>query len=152
MKYILAVCIISFFTSFVEAKEPYIIRGDMGGRNATYFNKFKHLANEGRRIIIDGDCASACTLVIHKEAGSIVCITPRARMGFHQPYRLKFGFVNRSTLERDKVDKVWQRIVNGYPPTIRRMVINAPDPKRGARTTDILWLEYKDLRKAIKPC
>src|SRR5436190_18734251 len=58
------------------------IRDDMGGPLGRYLRMFATMRDSGKRVIIDGNCFSACTLVtiIPKER---ICITGRAVLGFH---------------------------------------------------------------------
>jgi hypothetical protein len=44
------------------------------------------IRDRGERVIIDGVCNSACTLVLGIVPRNRVCVTPRARLGFHMPY------------------------------------------------------------------
>jgi hypothetical protein len=58
------------------------IRDDMGGSLGNYLIMFTRLRDSGERVIIDGNCFSACTLVtiIPKER---IYVTERAVLGFH---------------------------------------------------------------------
>jgi len=42
--------------------------------------------DRGERVIIDGICNSACTLVLGIVPLNRICATPRASLGFHQAY------------------------------------------------------------------
>ena len=43
------------------------------------------LRQSGERIVIDGPCYSACTLVLSTIPRSRICVTHRAILGFHAP-------------------------------------------------------------------
>ncbi len=41
----------------------------------------------GEKVIIDGPCLSACTMVLGVIPRERICVTPRARLGFHAAWR-----------------------------------------------------------------
>ena len=45
--------------------------------------KFSKVRRSGERVIIDGRCFSACTIVTALVPRTRICITPRAVLGFH---------------------------------------------------------------------
>ena len=44
---------------------------------------FEDLRNSGERVVIDGPCLSACTLVLSTIPRDRICMTRRAVLGFH---------------------------------------------------------------------
>jgi hypothetical protein len=62
---------------------PVLIRRDIGGDISVYQSRIKQWIKERRRIIIDGPCASACTIYL---ASPHLCITRRAQFWFHAGY------------------------------------------------------------------
>src|SRR6476661_8719313 len=66
--------------------EPFHIRRDHGGEVEKYKTKYRQIAENGDRVIIDGICNSACTLVLGIVPKNKVCVTPRASLGFHEAY------------------------------------------------------------------
>ena len=62
------------------------ITRDYGGLVDTYKAKYTRLAAEKERVIVDGVCNSACTLVLGVVPLRRLCVTPRASFGFHQAY------------------------------------------------------------------
>jgi hypothetical protein len=58
------------------------VGNDKGGSLGEYLLRFTKIRESGERVIIDGNCFSACTLVtiIPKER---ICVTQRAALGFH---------------------------------------------------------------------
>jgi hypothetical protein len=68
------------------ALADYRITRDHGGEIKSYEAKYTHLRDKGERIIIDGICNSACTLVLGIVPSSRICATPRASLGFHLAY------------------------------------------------------------------
>jgi hypothetical protein len=62
------------------------ITKDYGGYVDRYKTNYARIRDAGERIIIDGTCNSACTLLLGIVPRAQVCATPRARLGFHQAY------------------------------------------------------------------
>jgi hypothetical protein len=62
------------------------ITRDHGGYVDQYKAKYTRIRDKGERIIIDGICNSACTLLLGMVPLNRVCATPRASLGFHQAY------------------------------------------------------------------
>src|ERR1043165_6779763 len=54
-----------------------------GGRVGTFLELFETVRASGERVVIDGPCLSACTLVLMTLPRGRICVTPRAALGFH---------------------------------------------------------------------
>jgi len=76
-----AVAVASATTS--PASATMRIAEDRGGQIGHYLQAFAMLRSSGERVMIDGNCLSACTLVLGLIPRSRICATPRARFGFH---------------------------------------------------------------------
>src|SRR5580692_8652463 len=59
------------------------ITNDPGGEVSSYIQKFQEMRASGERIVIDGPCLSACTLLTGLMPRDHVCVTSRAVLGFH---------------------------------------------------------------------
>jgi hypothetical protein len=59
------------------------IEGSTGGNALSYLALFEKLRQSGERIVIDGPCFSACTLVLVAVPRERICVTRRAILGFH---------------------------------------------------------------------
>src|ERR1700749_5294071 len=59
---------------------------DHGGYVEEYKAKYKQIRASGERVVIDGICNSACTLVFGIVPLNKICVTPRASIGFHLAY------------------------------------------------------------------
>src|ERR1700741_3506814 len=64
------------------------IAGDTGGQIGPYLNRFEAMRKSGERVVIDGPCLSACTMVLGAIPRNRICVTARARLGFHAAYDL----------------------------------------------------------------
>src|SRR6266436_2779905 len=69
-----------------SAFADYRITRDHGGLVDQYKSKYASIRDRGERVIIDGICNSACTLVLGIVPLNRICATPRASLGFHQAY------------------------------------------------------------------
>src|SRR5215471_13721240 len=59
------------------------IRDDMGGLMTDYASRFENMRQSGERVVIDGPCYSACTMLLGMLSRDQVCVTPNAVLGFH---------------------------------------------------------------------
>ena len=50
---------------------------DVGGRIGTYVDKYHGVRSSGEMVIIDGYCASACTIVLGTVPHERICDLPR---------------------------------------------------------------------------
>ncbi len=91
------------------------IGNDMGGSLGKYLLRFTRIRDSGERVIIDGNCHSACTLVtiIPKER---ICVTRRAVLGFHA------GWVDERNGKRVTSAEGTRVLFELYPPTIRSWI------------------------------
>ena len=83
----LASAFVGFLASSIAAPsvamaEMHIV-GDPGGEVTSYIRKFEAARVSGERIVIDGPCLSACTLLTGIVPRDHVCVTQRAVLGFH---------------------------------------------------------------------
>src|SRR5712692_10191559 len=85
------------------------ISNDMGGSLGKYLLMFTRIRDSGERVIIDGNCFSACTLVtiIPKER---ICITERAVLGFHA------GWVDENSGKQIISAEFTRALFEQYPP------------------------------------
>ncbi len=72
----------------VEVPADVWIVSDRGGEIVQYMVEFTALERSGARVIIDGPCDSACTLILGIIPSARLCVTARASFGFHAAWRL----------------------------------------------------------------
>jgi hypothetical protein len=65
------------------ARAEVRILGSMGGRVGPFIDLFDEVRASGQRVVIDGPCMSACTLVLSVVPNDRICVTRRAVLGFH---------------------------------------------------------------------
>jgi hypothetical protein len=80
------IALILFAVATSPAAADYRITRDFGGLVEQYKAKYAKIRDRGERVIIDGICNSACTLVLGIVPANRVCVTPKASLGFHAAY------------------------------------------------------------------
>src|SRR5262249_9056996 len=66
-----------------DASAAVRIKADPGGQIGPYLESLAELRSSGERVIIDGPCLSACTMVLGVIPKERICVTSKARLGFH---------------------------------------------------------------------
>jgi hypothetical protein len=120
----------------VPANADYRITRDFGGLVDDYKAKYAKIRDKGERVVIDGICNSACTLVLGIVPLNRICVTPNASLGFHQAYYDKsYTFGIKITSASGTADLVsyypppviaWIKQHGGLTPEMKR-VKNGPD-------------------------
>ena len=82
MRRVLTALFVSFVSVFPAAAEIRI-HGSPGGEASSFVEFFDQVRLSGERVVIDGPCFSACTLVLSIVPKSRICTTRRAILGFH---------------------------------------------------------------------
>ena len=117
------------------------IADDRGGRIGTYVDKYQGLRSSGEMVIIDGLCASACTIVLGAVAHDKICVTSHAELGFHAAW--DFGANGRAVTNAEAT----QMLYSMYPSSVRHWIA-----KRGGLTPRMIFLRGKQLQALYKPC
>jgi hypothetical protein len=124
-----------------EARSAVRITNDRGGQIGTYVLKYQRLASAGESVIIDGLCASACTIVLSQLPHDKICVTPRATLGFHAAW-------NYSASGRTFTDpEATLMLYSAYPTPVRRWI-----SRKGGLTPHIMFLSGKPLQAMYRPC
>src|ERR1700744_6325653 len=117
------------------------IADDRGGRIGTYVDKYNDMRQSGEQVIIDGLCASACTILLGTIPSSRVCVTSHATLGFHAAW--DFGSNGRAITNTEATQMLYAM----YPAAVKHW-INA----RGGLTPHMIFLRGKELQAIYKPC
>src|ERR1700754_3863884 len=120
------------------------ITRDHGGDVEEYKMKDQRIRARGERVIIDGICNSACTLVFGIVPINKICVTPRANIGFHQAYYDKaYTFGIKVTSYEGTSD-----LMSYYPSTVKDWI-----RRNGGLTTTMKKIKNGDeLWKIVDPC
>ncbi len=117
------------------------IAEDRGGRIGTYVDKYQGLRTSGETVIIDGLCASACTIVLGAVPHDKICVTSQANLGFHAAWDL--GRNGRAITNPEAT----QMLYSMYPSQVRRWIA-----QRGGLTPRMIFLRGRQLTEMYKPC
>ena len=90
------------------------IADDRGGRIGTYVDKYQDLRQSGDTVIIDGLCASACTIVLGAIPPDRICVTSHATLGFHAAW--DFGSNGRAVTNTEATQMLYAM----YPSQVKR--------------------------------
>jgi hypothetical protein len=75
--------VLAFLICSSPALADVRIEASPGGEATSFLEYFEMLRESGERVVIDGPCYSACTLVFDIVPRSRLCVTRRAVLGFH---------------------------------------------------------------------
>jgi hypothetical protein len=102
-----------FGTLFIAGTASADVRivNDPGGAVSSYLRAFHEMRATGERIVIDGPCLSACTLLTGIVPRDHVCVTRRAVLGFHAASY--YNDVSRSLVPTRAGTRLVMRL---YPP------------------------------------
>jgi hypothetical protein len=114
---------------------------DPGGRIGAYVDRYQGMHSSGEMVIIDGYCASACTIVLGTVPHDKICVTSRARLGFHAAWDP--GSNGRKITNSGAT----QTLYSMYPFEIRRWI-----DQRGGLTPHVIFLSGRELAAMYRPC
>ena len=72
-----------FAIALLPARAEIRILASPGGQVGPFLDLFERVRASGERVVIDGPCLSACTLVLSVVPNDRICVTRRAVLGFH---------------------------------------------------------------------
>jgi hypothetical protein len=117
------------------------IGDDVGGRIGAYVDQFSALRASGERVVIDGACLSACTLVLGIVPPSHICVTRRAMLGFHAAWMP--GPRGQPVPSSVGTQALWDM----YPQTVRRWI-----KARGGLSPKMMFLRGRELMSMYREC
>jgi hypothetical protein len=117
------------------------IQASPGGPVVPYVQLFDAVRQSGERVVIDGPCYSACTLVLSIVPMERICVTRRAVLGFHAARLLdargRFHAEPRAT----------RIVLETYPEAVQQWI-----RRRGGLTSRLLLLRGRELAAIIPGC
>ena len=117
------------------------ILGSPGGQVGPFLDMFDEVRASGERVVIDGPCLSACTLVLSMVPDERICVTRRAVLGFHGA---------RSVDRRGRMyaePEASQAVLEAYPPAVRDWI-----SRRGGLSSRLLLLRGRELAAIYPSC
>ena len=112
-----------------------------GGPVGPFLDLFEQVRASGERVVIDGPCLSACTLVLSLVPHDRICVTRRAVLGFHAARSV--DQVGRMYAEPEASEVV----LEAYPAAVRGWI-----RRRGGLTSRLLVLRGRELAAIYPRC
>lgn len=117
------------------------ISSDPGGQIGPYLENLVALRGSGERVIIDGPCLSACTMLLGVIPRDRICATANARLGFHAAWRPDES--GRPVVSRGGT----QLLMDVYPQRVRNWIA-----RRGGLTPHMIYMRGRDLASVVPTC
>jgi hypothetical protein len=140
----LTLLVLGIFAATPARPEVLHITRDHGGYVEEYKAKYQRIRIRGERVVIDGICNSACTLVFGIVPMNKICVTPKASIGVHQAYYDKaFTFGIKVTSADGTSD-----LLSYYPDPMKDWI-----RRNGGLTTEMKKIKNgEELWKIVDPC
>jgi hypothetical protein len=112
-----------------------------GGAVGPFLDLFERVRDSGERVVIDGPCLSACTLVLSMVPNNRICVTRRAVLGFHAARSIDTR--GRTYAEPEASELV----LEAYPSAVRGWI-----SRRGGLSSRMLLLRGRELAAIYPSC
>jgi hypothetical protein len=134
---------VSLFASAAAnpASAEIVIRNNPGGLISEHYAEFTRIRDAGERVVIDGRCYSACTLVLGMIPRERLCVTGRARLGFHAAWA--YAPDGSKVASPIGNSQLW----DNYPPEVRGWIA-----RRGGLTPKLMVLSGRELTSMYRAC
>ena len=132
---------ILFLLAPASALADVRILASPGGVAGDFLNLFETLRQTGERVVIDGPCFSACTLVLSTIPANRICVTRRAVLGFHAAQLMDQRGRKYPAPAETRV------VTASYPPAIREWIA-----QHGGLTAKPIFLRGAALAALIPRC
>jgi len=132
-----ALSIAAMLPTFAEVR----ILASPGGQVGPFLDLFERVRASGERVVIDGPCLSACTLVLSMVPAERICVTRRAVLGFHAARSMD----RRGRLYAEP--EASQLVLQAYPAGVRSWIV-----RRGGLTSRLLLLRGRELAELYPRC
>jgi len=137
----LLLCAAVLASGVTSASATMRIAEDRGGQIGHYLQAFATLRSSGESVVVDGNCLSACTLILGLIPRAKMCATSRARFGFHAAWMPDTdGHPVTSPMGT-------QALWNIYPAPVRRWINN-----HGGLSRKMIFLQGRDLGGIVSSC
>jgi len=123
------------------ARAEIRILASPGGQVGPFLDLFDKVRETGERVVIDGPCLSACTLVLSIVPNERICVTRRAVLGFHAARSVDRR--GRTYAEPEASELVLQT----YPTPVRDWI-----GRHGGLTSRLLLLRGRELKAIYRAC
>ena len=137
----LLLCVGVLACGVTSASATMRIAEDRGGQIGHYLQTFAALRESGERVVVDGNCLSACTLVLGLIPRENICATPRARFGFHAAWMPDAD--GRPVTSPAGTQALW----NIYPVSVRHWISG-----HGGLSRKMIYLNGRSLNGIVASC
>lgn len=137
----LLLCVAMLACGITSASATMRISEDRGGQIGHYLQTFAMVRSSGERVVVDGNCLSACTLVLGLIPREHICATPRARFGFHAAWMPDID--GRPITSAVGTQALW----NIYPASVRRWI-----SRHGGLSRRMIYLQGRSLNGIVASC
>jgi hypothetical protein len=127
--------------SLTSASAEVRIEASPGGEATSFIHFFETLRASRQRVVVDGPCFSACTLVLIIVPRSRICVTRRAVFGFHAAKAVdQFG-------REYPAPEATRVVAAAYPAPIRKWI-----RRHGGLTRAPIFLGGRELARMYPRC
>jgi hypothetical protein len=141
MRYAFLIAALAGALTISPASATIRIAGDAGGQIGTYLQRHEAMRQSGERVVIDGPCLSACTMVLGAIPRNRICVTSRALLGFHAAYDLDQS--GRQVTSRGGTSL----LMDHYPQQVRNWIA-----RRGGLSRRTMFLSGRGLSSMYASC
>jgi hypothetical protein len=127
--------------SVTSAYSDIIIRRDPGGQIGHYLHAAERIRDSGERVIVDGSCLSACTLLLAVVPRERVCVTERAVLGYHA------AWVPGANGEHVTSTSATRMMWDIYPGNVRRALA-----RRGGLSRKMIFMRGREVAALYPRC
>lgn len=132
-----SVCLLLASPAFADVR----IVASPGGTVDSFLSLFEVLRASGQRVVIDGPCLSACTLVLATVPRNRICVTQHAVLGFHAARSVdQYG-------RTEPEPEASEIMLESYPLPVQRWI-----RRHGGLTSRLLLLRGRELAAMFPHC
>jgi hypothetical protein len=135
------VAMLAWWAAIAPVRGEVRILSSPGGQVGPFIDLFERVRQTGERVVIDGPCLSACTLVLMTVPNERICVTRRAVLGFHAARSMD----RRGRLYAEP--EASQAVLEAYPTPVRNWI-----SRRGGLTSRMLLLRGRELAAIYPSC
>jgi hypothetical protein len=141
MRYTFLIATVAGALTISPASATIRIAGDSGGQIGAYVQRHEAMRQSGERVVIDGPCLSACTMVLGAIPRNRICVTSRAVLGFHAAYDLDQGGRQVTSYGGTSL------LMAHYPQHVRNWIA-----RRGGLSRQMMFLSGRNLSSMYTSC
>jgi hypothetical protein len=138
-RFLAAIAVLALCTT--PAGAEIRILASPGGEVGPFLKLFEQVRASGERVVIDGPCLSACTLVLSIVPSNRICVTRRAVLGFHAARSVDLHGRLHAEPEASEI------VLEAYPAAIRDWIV-----RHGGLTSRVLLLRGRQLASIYPLC